>query len=256
METLRCMPLKTQSRAQFRMLLVAVSNGKLRPDLVEIWLDAIKNNELAAIGRDMEEVHARTHISFIVTDKSPQEARTIDEKIARFGALFTHMRSMPRTKSRQGTKNALYAIDLDDTTPPRAIKKLRMQMRRTGRQAKIILSHHDNKKTPSAAIIKRRIKCMKQKGADMIKIVTTYKKPSDITALIEATRHKTATQHKVMPTIFHLMGTSPRAKAARVLCAAAGSPIAYVALDSRHVTAPGQWTIAAWDRIVRTQQTK
>lgn len=261
MKTARCIPIKAKSRAELRALLRAVSSCKPRPDLIEIWLDAMENDELIAVGRLIEKTIEKTikktganaHIPIIVTDKSVRTAhipRTVDEKIARFDMLLSHIKTTARIK------NIIYAIDLDDTASPRAIQELRALIRRTGHRAKIILSHHDLNKTPSSATIKRRIEMIKQKGADMAKIVTTYKKPSDIITLIEA-----AARNKTIPTIFHLGGVGPRAKfhqdakAARIICAAAGSRISYVALDNRHTTAPGQWTIAEWDRIVRTQPT-
>lgn len=191
--------------------------ARKKPDLIEIWLDDLKNP-------DIEKIIHTTKIPMIFINRTKLDEKNLLSAI----------------------KNGAAYIDCDiDKTRISAIKKIKSEIEKTDpkRKTNIILSHHDFQKMPSIQQLEKNIKKMFDIGADIAKIATIIKTENDNKKLLSLLKKIKKTEKKV---IIHGMGE--KGKRARMEAAQLGSEIAYVALDEKRMTAKGQWTIDDWRR--------
>lgn len=116
-------------------------------------------------------------------------------------------------------------------------KKEIMRLRKSKKKAKLILSHHDFKKTPKATELKSIVKHAVKHGADIIKIATMVKSLADNQRLIEL-----ALELKQRRLRHIIIGMGEMGMTTRILSQKLGNELQFVALES--VTAPGQLSLA------------
>lgn len=124
-------------------------------------------------------------------------------------------------------------LDVGLHTGPREIVRLR----KGKKKAKLILSHHDFKKTPKATELKNIVKNAVKHGADIIKIATMVKSLADNQRLIEL-----AMELKQRRLRHIIIGMGEMGMTTRILSQKLGNELQFVALES--VTAPGQLSLA------------
>ncbi|MEK7528205.1 MAG: type I 3-dehydroquinate dehydratase [Patescibacteria group bacterium] len=121
-------------------------------------------------------------------------------------------------------------------------KKVRL-LQTLNRRAEVIVSYHNFQKTPSIDELVRTAKRVYSAGADIVKVATNIKKVSDISILLELLARMDG---KKMICI----GMGERGRLTRIMLSVAGSFLTYVALDSRHRTAPGQYTLKEFQKAL------
>lgn len=216
-----CIPLRAKSENRLFALLKKAEQKK--PDLLEIWLDDLKNP-------DIKKIIQATKIPLIFLNRAKQDEANL----------------------RSAVKNGAAYIDCDmNKTGISTIKKIKSVIKDSKRKTKIILSHHDFQKTPSATQLEKIIKKMFAQGANIAKIATMIKTENDNKKLFFLLKKIKKTGKKV---IIHGMGE--KGKRARIEAAKSGSEIVYVALDGKHMTAKGQWIIDDWRRNWKLCQPK
>ena len=125
-------------------------------------------------------------------------------------------------------------VDLEDTTPNLA--RTTKMIRQKG--AKIILSHHDNFRTPTQSGLARILSQLQKQKPDIYKIVTTAKTSDDNLAILQFLEGNRRTGSLVG----FAMGKS--GVWSRVLAPFHGSAFTYSSLARGMETAPGQPTIS------------
>jgi len=103
----------------------------------------------------------------------------------------------------------------------------------------VILSYHDFEATPSLKKLRETIRKARDAGADIPKIATLLKTPSDAARLLEAFDGAGPVA---------LMGMGALGRASRLLLAQAGSALNYGWLHKPQVS--GQWSAAELRRIL------
>jgi len=129
-----------------------------------------------------------------------------------------------------------YLLDVEFNTlkkNPSLVKYLR------NTNAKLLVSWHDFKKTPSAVELKDKMNCM-SKFSSNVKIVSTAKSTDDSTRMLELYSKKGKNN-----LISFAMGDLGRIS--RILCLYLGSPYTYVSLGK--AVAPGQFSVDEIKRI-------
>jgi 3-dehydroquinate dehydratase I len=136
-------------------------------------------------------------------------------------------KSYGEEKNIKKVLNLIDYIDLD----------LESSLENIPKKVKIIISYHDFKKTPSVSDLKKIIKKMKAKGADIYKIATFAKDINDSFTMLNFLSEIPASQK----TICLCMGE--HGKITRLSGHLFGNFLTYAALSSKTKTAPGQLTI-------------
>lgn len=204
-----CIPIRAKSENELFAFLKKTAQKK--PDLLEIWLDDLRSPDIKKI------IHT-AKIPLIFLNRSKTDKKNLLDAI-KFKAAY---------------------IDLDVNKTSNSAMKIIMTQKR---KAKIILSYHNFQKTPSITQLEKIIKKIFDLRADIAKIATMIKTENDNKKLLFLLKKIKKTGKKV---IIHSMGE--KGKKARMEAARSGSEIAYAALDEKHMTAKGQWTIDDWRR--------
>lgn len=110
------------------------------------------------------------------------------------------------------------------------------------KKCKIIISHHDFKRTPETKVLWKMINNCFQKGADMAKIACFVRVPMDnlrLLRLLEGDR----------PVV--VVGMGKEGVMTRVAALSLGSPFTYASLKEGQETAPGQLTLKEMRAILK-----
>jgi len=118
-------------------------------------------------------------------------------------------------------------IDIELESDPKIIKEIVDKRVKT----KVIISHHDFKKTPSYEDILLIVGKCEELGADLIKIATYIKKKDDNITLLKLLEDR----NNVI-----VSGMGELGKISRVLSVPLGSPFTYVSVSKEKETANGQ----------------
>jgi 3-dehydroquinate dehydratase type I len=118
----------------------------------------------------------------------------------------------------------LAAPDLDEIVP--VIKK----------KAKCLISHHDNKRTPPPAELRRIIENELAAGADICKLVTTARSFDDNTRVLGMIS-------EFYPADMVAFAMGLRGQISRILCPLAGGAFTYAAINEAAQSASGQLTV-------------
>jgi 3-dehydroquinate dehydratase-1 len=124
----------------------------------------------------------------------------------------------------------LAAPDLDEIVP--IIKK----------QAKCLISHHDTRRTPPPAELRRIIEAELAAGADICKIVTTARGFDDNVNVLSM-----ISEFRPAQVVAFAMG--PRGQMSRILCPLCGGAFTYAAANEGAESAAGQFTVSQLRRI-------
>jgi 3-dehydroquinate dehydratase type I len=124
----------------------------------------------------------------------------------------------------------LAAPDLDEIIP--VIKK----------KAKCLISHHDTRRTPPPAELRRIIENELAAGADICKVVTTARSFEDNVNVLGM-----ISEFRPAQIVAFAMG--PRGQISRILCPLAGGAFTYAAMSEGVESAAGQFTVSQLKRI-------
>jgi len=129
-------------------------------------------------------------------------------------------------------------IDIDLETP----KALILKIKKLSPKTKIIISHHDFKKTPELKELNSIAKKMKQKGADIMKMATMANKITDSIKMLSF-----LSQQKDK-SIIVCMGKEGRIT--RTTGHLFGNYLMYASLSAKESTAEGQITVSEFKKII------
>ncbi len=129
---------------------------------------------------------------------------------------------------------ANYGVDCIDIELIKADKKIISELKKTG--AKIILSHHDFKKTPQLKDLKSIHNQMLKMGADIGKVVTMIKTKKDREIIYQLI--KGSPKNKIIAIGMGALGTETRIKGPEM-----GSYLTFASLTKAQASAPGQLTL-------------
>jgi 3-dehydroquinate dehydratase type I len=218
-----CIPLRASSLVQLKKLFKKAENK--HPDLVEIWLDDLKNPDIRKI------IELAPCPTIFVNRAHP---------------TYEQFCEIMMEKSAY--------IDLDYQVSRDILRKIIAEKRKKKWRTQIIASYHDFKKTPPEKQLQKIITELLKTGADIIKIATyarTHEESLMLLFLLTEVRKSLPKGKKI---ILHAMGEY--GKVGRIFTSILGSFVAYVALDQKSASAPGQWTIEEWNGIMPQLQRK
>ena len=124
----------------------------------------------------------------------------------------------------------LAAPDLDEIVP--VIKK----------KAKCLISHHDTRRTPPPAELRRIIENEMAAGADICKVVTTARSFEDNVNILSMI-------NEFRPAEIVAFAMGPRGQMSRILCPLAGGAFTYAAMIEGAESAAGQLSLSQMRRI-------
>jgi 3-dehydroquinate dehydratase-1 len=191
---------------------------RLRPgavDLFELRVDnfAAEPSGLSGLRRAVE----RLQLPLILTVRHPAEGGAASLSTAQRLALYREF--LPHA--------ALVDLELRSLS---SLTPLLEEIRQAG--ALLIVSDHHFRRTPSAAVLARRVAAARRARPDVIKLAAKTTTPSEVARLLE-----------LLPgprgSFMSVMGMGPLGKASRLLFARAGSVLNYGYLGEPQV--PGQW---------------
>ena len=188
----------------------------LHPDLIEIRLDSLKKHDC------IKEIVSCTKIPLIATNKSKeQHGDFLGTETERQKILF------------DAIQNGFEYVDVDLGTPNQV--QLIQSFRDAG--AKVIVSFHDFKKTPTLPELKKIQNEISALGADVCKIITTAKSMEDNLVVLNFVS-EFSKQYKL---VCFAMGDF--GKTSRLLSPVFGAFFTFACLDEKRKTAKGQLTL-------------
>ena len=190
--------------------LEAFKKAKKEADVIEVWFDEIKSLSEKELAKFF-----KTKTSIIYKYQGGEAL----ERVIEYKPAY---------------------VDIDLETPKALISKIKKLTPKT----KIIISHHDFKKTPELKELNSIAKKMQQKGADIIKIATMAKKITDSIKMLSF-----LSQQKNKAIII-CMGKEGRIT--RTTGHLFGNYLMYAPLTSREKTAKGQITVDELKKIINT----
>ncbi len=238
MKSLHVLPVKVSSMAE---LDERVRREAPHADLLEIWLDSLRDLRLAEIFFLKEEVKK----PFLFVNRAPFEGGNfMGTSVQRVAPLIEAL--------ERGADWVDVPIQTESTLIKKvmAVKKaMASKSHKSPKQKpKIILSYHNFKGTPSLGELKKIVQDARKKGADLVKIATFAESMDDNVTLFELTKWA---KRKRIPLCTNAMG--PKGEISRVICPLLGSALYYAPLTEAHRTAPGQMTKAelraVWSRL-------
>lgn len=208
-----CIPIKTHTQKQ---AFTAIKEIFKKADLAELWLDEIKGLDLPALLRS-------SPLPVICKGKAELLAQA-----ARAGADYIDIPFAPHiaTYSRSNKKFVQLKSSL----------------------CRLIISHHDFKKTPSSSALLALALRMAKSGADIVKIATRANSFSDTFRIILLAQELKA---RGIPHILIAMGSKGRLS--RIITPHLGGTIMYAPIKKAEATALGKLTTRelrkAWSLI-------
>ena len=189
--------------------------ARLRPgvfDLVEVRLDCLATNKRLLAG-----VVSRARVPLLLTARHPAEGGGGGLTVADRRALLEEF--MPFAS----------AIDVElrsaNLMRPLLCSAAEMGVAR-------VISFHDFRGTPSLQSLRGIVSAARKVGADIVKIATLLRGPSDLAVLLQLQAMKSSCN-------LATMGMGGLGRVSRLVLAAAGSRLNYGFLDIPQV--PGQW---------------
>jgi 3-dehydroquinate dehydratase I len=122
-------------------------------------------------------------------------------------------------------------IDIELVTP-----ELDVIVPQIKKKARCLISHHDNKRTPPEAALRRIIEDELAAGADICKLVTTARNFDDNVKLLNII-------NEYKPAEIVAFAQGQRGQMSRLLCPLAGGAFTYAALTEAGASASGQLTV-------------
>jgi len=192
---------------------------KGKADLVEIWIDHIKDLELQNLLKEK-------FTPVVCVCKKPIE-------MGKFKGTYKQAFELLSTAAQLGS-------DYIDVPLSQAVGRKLKTCLPVGKveKCKLIVSYHNFTNTPSSSILLKKVKEMKKSGANVIKIATKIKSLQDSTRLILLANK---IQELKLPHI--IIGMGEKGVITRVLTPTLGGEMMFAALDKSKASAPGQLTI-------------
>ncbi len=202
--------------------------AKKHADMAEIWLDYIKDLDIADLLKNKP-------LPVICVCKKPVEK-------GHFKGTYKEIFEVLSFALRN---------DADFVDVPLKICDLGFRISDSkfkNHKSKIIISFHDFKKTPSLSVLLKKAEEMKKKGADIVKISVMAKSYADTVQVIALAKHL---QSKKIPHIIIAMGK--KGALSRILTPTLGGTIMFAPISKAKSSAPDQLTIKelkdAWKLI-------
>lgn len=223
--SLHCIPIQVTSMAELNERIHAEAD---HADLLEVWLDSIRDLRLAEIFFTKEEL--KTPLLFV--NKAPEE-----------GGDFMGTPEARVELLLEALERGADYVDVALSTDPKLIKKLVQQRDKKGK-TKLILSYHNFNETSPREELQELVQTARKHGADMVKIATFIKDVSENVVLLDLLKWATETK---IPLI--VIGMGDKGNLTRVIAPLLGSPLYYAPMDEDTATAPGQLTKKDLDSI-------
>ncbi len=153
------------------------------------------------------------------------------------GGGFTGEESARLTLLNEAVTAGATYVDLEILAPQDSWTPLRRAANKSGTQ--LIASWHNFEKTPPQHELLEKMQMMKQRGADIGKIVTMANDPSDALCVLNLQKHA---REMNFPFIAFCMGEA--GVMSRVATVALDGYMTYCALDEGEAVAPGQVSLA------------
>jgi 3-dehydroquinate dehydratase type I len=188
-------------------------------DLVELRIDRIGQPDLPLL------LHAGKE-KILVTNRRRDE-----------GGFFASCENKRTALLREAVGLGAGFVDIEARTGAAAVGRLSKAIRAEKGKTKLIVSHHDLKKTPSRQTLIKRLKTCRALGADIVKIVTLAETAEDNLRVLELIPQALAVGQDI---IAFCMGAKGRLS--RVAAPLLGSCMSYASLEDGAESAPGQLT--------------
>ncbi len=224
-----CTPVqeKTQGKALKRL-----RELKNKVDLAEVWIDRIRDLDLKAL-----------------INKAPLPLVVVCKKPAEKGAFKGSWADLAALLGKACDFDAEY-VDIPFNMPKNLSKKVIHSSTSIGKKkrTKIIISHHDFKKTPSSQWMLKTAREMKKSGADIAKIAVRARSLQNTFTVISLAQRL---QAEKIPHILIAMGK--KGVLSRIITPFLGGTMMFAPLETSRATASGQLTVAelkkAWSLI-------
>ena len=221
-----CTPIQEKTQS---VTLKKLKTLKGKVDLAEVWLDQIKDLDLKSLIK-------KAPLPLVLVCKKPSEKGAFRGSDADLTAIL-------QNSCKLGAKYVdipLSGLKIKDSGLRRVI--------RNKKHTKIIISHHDFKKTPSLSWMLKTANEMKKRGADIVKIAVTARSLEDAFTVISLAQ---ILQSEKIPHILIAMGK--KGILTRIITPFLGGTIMFAPLKTSKFTASGQLTVAelkkAWSLI-------
>lgn len=210
-----CVPIREKSQkksilraklAKQKMLKMGISTNE---SFVEIWMDSIQDMKVKELFRAVPK-------PCIAVCKSGKTPFTLLLQAAKAGATW---------------------VDIGFRKDKIGIQQEVKQLKKSG--AKVIISHHDFKKTEPLDVLFGIMKRGWKLGADVVKIAVQIRKIPENVVLFELSKRALESGKKAL-----VIGMGEQGKISRIGCLALGGFLTFVALDKHSATAAGQFTIS------------
>ncbi len=201
-----CAPIKQKT---ITSLLRDFKEAQKKCDIVEIWLDEI-----------------------LLTEKDLKKIFKLKKKPLIY--KLTTRKNLHKLKEHK--------IDFFDVEYKNANKNI-SEIKKTHPESKIIISHHNYKKTPSLRELQNKLSKIKKLNPDIIKIATFAKTFGDSLKILEF-MNKNSKKHKLIAVCMGEKG-----KITRVAGHLVGNYLMYAPLREKDKTAPGQISISELKEI-------
>jgi 3-dehydroquinate dehydratase type I len=199
-----CVPIQENSRKAAQKRLKELSE---KADLAEIWLDQIQDIDIKTLLKDKP-------LPIVAVCKRPAEK-------GRFKGGFETLAEMLQKAIEAGADY----VDLPLDMPEKLNKKIVQKARKKG--CKVIISHHDFKKTPDYPELVKITEKMAKEGADVVKIATHANSLQDTVNIIALAKYL---QGRKTPHILIAMGQKGRLS--RILTPTLGGEMMFATLGN------------------------
>jgi len=214
-----CIPIKSKKQSE---LLELIKKAEKKADIIEIWLDEVKD-------LDLKQLFENKKKPYLITCKSPNEKGAFDGDENKKVALLT-----------EAAKLGADYIDIGIDTGQNLIKKL-VENKET---AKIIVSYHNFTRTPNFEELQKMVDLEYEFGADIGKIATYAEKEEDNLEIFKLLKTEKENDRKIIALCMGKKG-----KISRIFNTELGSYVTFAALDDKNKTADGQMSIEEYEQI-------
>lgn len=139
---------------------------------------------------------------------------------------------------RRALENGAWAADIDVSDPSDFASAVKAHQRR------LILSFHDNDKTPPDSELEKTLLVMKRRCPDIIKMAAYAHSSADMLRLLSFYSHPRLSGSSLI-----LLSMGPRGILSRIGAPLLGAPFTYAAADESSGTAPGQLTVSRMESL-------
>lgn len=215
--------------ATMDVALVKMAAGFDRADLVELRIDRIADLDLPSLLKAKK-------APVLVTNRRREE-----------GGSFCGTEEERLFLLREAVRLGADYVDLEAATDDKLARRLLAVVAGQGCRTRMIVSFHDFRCTPAERTLRQAWHACREKGGDIVKIVTHARSPEDnlrVLSLIPYSRRRG------QDIIAFCMGEQGRIS--RVIAPLLGSFLAFAALDKGEEAAPGQIAVEEMKQLLST----